>query len=69
LLIKKIIYNEDSSKVRITFWDLPEIKIPPEKPKKGPSGGIISRFDERTSWLPRVDSNHGPIGYDLTPVT
>ena len=35
--------------------DLPEIKMPPERPKKGNSGDTFSRFDERMNWLPLVD--------------
>ena len=51
LLIKKIIYHENPSKIRITFYDLPEIKTP-EELKKGSSGSSISQFDKRMNWLP-----------------
>ena len=59
LLVKEIVYNEDPEKIKITLYDVPEIKMPPAKPKKGGSGGIFSRFDERTNWLPLEDSNLG----------
>lgn len=54
LLIKKIVYHKDPSKVTISFYNLPEIKNPPGNPKKGHSGGssLSSRFDERMYWLP-----------------
>ncbi|MCM8811504.1 MAG: hypothetical protein NC910_00440 [Candidatus Omnitrophica bacterium] len=49
LLIKKIVYHKDPSKISISFYNLPEIKTPPGNPKKGRSGGssVSSRFDER----------------------
>jgi len=63
LLIKKIVYHENPSKIRIQFYNLPEIETPPNKPKKGSSGGIsASRFDKRLYWLPREDSNLGLSG-------
>ncbi len=52
LLIKEIIYQKNHSQIKIKFYDLPEIKMPPERPKKGNSGGTSSRFDERMNWLP-----------------
>lgn len=57
MVIKEITYQKDHAKIKIKFYDLPEIKMPPERPKKGVSGGITSRFDERSYWLPREDSN------------
>ena len=54
LLIKKIVYNKEPSKLKIQFYNLPEIKKPPTKPSKGNAGGssLSSRFDERMYWLP-----------------
>jgi len=52
-LIKKITYHENKSKISISFWNLPEIKMPPNKQKSGLSGGsTTSRFDKRKTWLP-----------------
>ncbi|MFA5146956.1 MAG: recombinase family protein [Candidatus Omnitrophota bacterium] len=70
LLIKKIVYNGDLSKIDITFNNPPEIQKPPKSVGKAASGGSAShRFDKRMNWLPREDSNLGQRGYDLTPVT
>jgi len=53
VLIKQIVYNEDPAKIRVILYDLPEIKMPPEKPRKGSSGGSAPcRFDMRPNWLP-----------------
>ena len=62
LLIKKITYYKDPSKLSISFYNLPEIKKPPTKPLKGNAGGssLSSRFDERMYWLPGQDSNLRP---------
>ena len=71
LLIKKITYHEDPSKIKVAFYNLPEIE-PPDTPKKGTSGSSTSsshRFDKRQYWLPREDSNLGHSGYTLTPIT
>ncbi len=69
LFIKEIIYFKDPSKLQIHFWDIPEIKEPPDKPKKGVSGGSSSPqnpdiwdFEKRTNWLPREGSNLGHSG-------
>lgn len=61
LLIKRITYFKDPSKVIVSFYNLPEIKKPPTKPSKGNAGGssLSSRFDERMYWLPRLGSNQG----------
>jgi len=56
LIIKEIIYNENPEKIKIALYDIPEIK-PPDLPKKGKSGSSISRFDERTNWLPEQDTS------------
>jgi len=68
LIIKKIIYHEEPSKIKITFYDLPEIETP-DLPKKGKSGGSVSRFDKRMNPLPGEGSNLGHPGYDLTHIT
>ena len=58
LLIKKIVYLEKPNKIRVTFWDIPDIKKPPKRPKKGNSGGLASsNFDMRMKWLPRSPKN------------
>ncbi|MBI3316925.1 MAG: recombinase family protein [Candidatus Omnitrophica bacterium] len=56
LLIKKIVYHKEPSKLKIQFYNLPEIKKPPKQSGKTGSGGfsLSSRFDERMYWLPRV---------------
>jgi len=52
-IIKKITCNEPPSEIKIEFWNLPEIKMPPKAPAKGTSGGTFSRFDKERNGSPK----------------
>ncbi len=58
MLIKRITYTQDASKLKVEYYNLPDITIPPgHSVKKHPGGLLSSSFDRRTDWLPRQDSN------------
>ena len=57
LLIKRIAYHKDLSKLAVSLYNLPPLKKPPENGKKSVSGGssVSSRLDARMYWLPEDD--------------
>lgn len=63
LLIKKIVYHKDPSKLSVSLYNLPQIKRPPEDGRKSAPGGssFSHKFDERMYWLPGLGSNQQPF--------